>query len=383
MLFATPRMQADEIAVIEEIGRLRSELRYATNTSKRWTGMLRRDAFARAIRGSNTIEGYNVTIDDAIAAAEDEEPLEAKEETWAAIIGYRDALTYVLQLESDPHFEHNEALIRSLHYMMIKHELSKRPGQWRPGPIQVVDERRNTVVYVGPDSRLVPGLMRELCDGLNAADDAPAMVRAAMAHLNLTMIHPFSDGNGRMARALQTLVLVREGILSPTFCSIEEYLGRNQDAYYDVLAEVGKGRWNPIGDARPWLRFCLRAHYQCATDLLRRTHELQAVWQEIEVHRAKAGLPERVEVALVTASFGRRVWNSLYRKYSDVSEQVASRDLKKLTDLGFLIPRGERRGRVYIGSEKLLALRRGLKEPQIAEDPFTLVEEKEPKLPGL
>ena len=382
MLFAAPPLQPEEIAVIDEIDRLKSELRYATTSSKRWTGMLRRDAFARAIRGSNSIEGYNVTIDDAIAAAEDEQPLEAKEETWAAIVGYRDALTYVLQLEGDPHFEHNEALIRSLHFMMIRHELDKRPGQWRSGPIQVVDERRHEVVYVGPDARLVPSLMRDLCDGLNAADEAPAIVRAAMAHLNLTMIHPFSDGNGRMARALQTLVLVREGILSPAFCSIEEYLGQNQDAYYDVLAEVGEGRWNPGKGARPWLRFCLRAHYQCAMDLLRRTHEMQAVWQSVEARRAGAGLPERVEAALVTASFGRRVWNSLYRKYGDVSEQVASRDLKKLTDLGLLVARGERRGRVYVGSEKLLALRRSLAEARFAEDPFTLAAKKQPKPPG-
>ena len=95
-----------------------------------------------------------------------------------------------------------------------------------------------------------------------------------------------------------------------------------------------------------------------------------------------ATLPERVEAALVTASFGRRVWNSLYRKYGDVSEQVASRDLKKLTDLGLLVARGERRGRVYVGSEQLLALRRSLAEARFAEDPFTLAAKKQPKPPG-
>jgi Fic family protein len=48
-----------------------------------------------------------------------------------------------------------------------------------------------------------------------------------MAHLNLVMIHPFRDGNGRMARCLQSVVLAREGVLSPVFMSVEEYLGRN------------------------------------------------------------------------------------------------------------------------------------------------------------
>src|SRR5687767_8009543 len=56
---------------------------------------------------------------------------------------------------------------------------------------------------------------------------------------------------------LQTLVLARGQIVAPVFSSIEEYLGRNTQAYYDVLAEVGQGAWNPERDARPWLRFCL------------------------------------------------------------------------------------------------------------------------------
>jgi Fic family protein len=53
------------------------------------------------------------------------------------------------------------------------------------------------------------------------------LVRGAMAHLNLVMIHPFRDGNGRMARALQTMVLAQDQVVEPTFSSIEEWLGNN------------------------------------------------------------------------------------------------------------------------------------------------------------
>ncbi len=52
-------------------------------------------------------------------------------------------------------------------------------------------------------------------NSMEDSDAHPAMIRAAMAHLNLVMVHPFKDGNGRMARALQTLVLARERILAP------------------------------------------------------------------------------------------------------------------------------------------------------------------------
>ena len=75
------------------------------------------------------------------------------------------------------------------------------------------------------------------------------------------MVHPFKDGNGRMARCLRSLVLAREGIpLSPVFLSIEEYLGRNTQAYPEVLAQVGDGEWQPYRESRPWIRFTLTAH---------------------------------------------------------------------------------------------------------------------------
>ncbi|EQD70871.1 filamentation induced by cAMP protein Fic, partial [mine drainage metagenome] len=54
-----------------------------------------------------------------------------------------------------------------------------------------------------------------------------------------------------MARALQTLVLAREGILDPTFSSIEEYLGHNTQGYYAVLGAVGQSEWHPEHDALP------------------------------------------------------------------------------------------------------------------------------------
>src|SRR3984885_222390 len=271
MLFATPRLNESEQKVVGEILAIRNSLKYAVSGSARWAGVLRRNTFARAIQGSNSIEGYNVTVEDAIAAVEGEEPLNARSETWSAIMGYRGAMTYVLQLSDDPHFTYSEGLIRSLHFMMLNYDLSKHPGRWRPGPLFVRSEQTSQRVYEGPDAELIPGLMKEFVQQLNTDTSSSFMVRAAMSHLNLVMIHPFSDGNGRMARCLQTLVLAREGIIDPWFSSIEEYLGRNTLAYYDVLALVGKGAWGPSNDARMWLHFCLTAHSRQAKILLRRS----------------------------------------------------------------------------------------------------------------
>lgn len=364
MIFSAPKLLPECLDIIQQVDSIRATLKYALRSPPRWLGLLRRNTFARAIRGSNSIEGYNVTKDDAIAAVDGEQPLDAHSETWAAVTGYRNALTYVLQLSDDPHFHYGEGFIRSLHYMMLSYDLARHPGSWRPGPIYVRDEEKREIVYEGPDSSVVPNLMRELVDSLNASDSTPAITRAAMGHLNLVMIHPFSDGNGRMARCLQTLILAREGILDPRFSSIEEYLGRYTKEYYSVLGDVGGRSWLPANDARPWIRFCLVAHFNQATTLLKRTKELERVWNELEILIQSRGLPGRVINALSDATFGYRVRNATYRSVAAISEHVASRDLKLLVDNGLLLPAGEKRGRIYVASETLKSLRQRTREPR-------------------
>ena len=372
MFFHTPSLDEQEKAVCARVDELRTALRGQVTVGRRWTGLLRRVSSARAIRASNSIEGLDVTLDDAVAAVGGGDPLDAPEDVWAAIRGYREAMTFVLQLADDPHFEYDVSLIKSLHYMMMQYDLSKSPGRWRSGVIYVHDERTQEVVYEGPDAIEVPGLVEELVVELRDQDRAvPAIIRGAMAHLNLVMIHPFRDGNGRMARGLQTLVLAREGILVPELASIEEYLGRNTDAYYAVLAEVGGGAWQPGRDARPWIRFVLTAHYHQARTLLRRAEEAERRWDMLERELWRQRLPERSLGPLWDAALGLRVRNATYRNFADVSLAVAGRDLKALSDAGLLVARGQARGRHYVASDALKALETPIRrDRKPIPDPF-------------
>jgi Fic family protein len=374
MIFRSSDLRKEELEVIKAIAGMHRSLKFSLSTPSGWEGVLRRNAFARAIRGSNSIEGYVVTAEDAIAAAEGDEPLEAGEETWHAITGYRNAMTYVLQLSKDSTFAFNDGFLRSLHFMMLYYDLPKHPGNWRPGPIYVRDDSKGETVYEGPPADTVSKLIAELIEYLNGPRDREhALIKAAMAHLNLTMIHPFSDGNGRMARCLQTLVLAIKGIVDPTFCSIEEYLGKNTQDYYDVLAAVGQGKWNPHRDTRPWIRFNLTAHYRQAGTVLRRTEQIKKLWDALEVEIAKRNLPERVIGAVADAAMGFRVRSATYRHFADVSKVVASRDLRAAVDSGLLVPTGERRGRIYRASEEIrqIATKIRSSEPKGIPNPFS------------
>lgn len=376
MLFRTPALDEVEQAVLDEVERLRASLRLQLYEPRRWGGSLRRLSFARNIQGSNSIEGYEAALDDAAAVALGQEPLDADAETRLALEGYRNAMTYVLQLAQEPRVEYSEQLLKSLHFMMTLYDLRNRPGRWRAGSIYVRNDDTGDIVYEGPDIDVVPDLMTELVDDLNNDQDKPALVRAAIAHLNLVMIHPFRDGNGRMARCLQSLVLAGGGTLAPVFMSIEEYLGRNTDAYYAVLAEVGAGNWQPERDTRPWIRFALTAHIRQARTLRRRVRESERLWMEIE--RLAGGLPERVFAILFDAAMGLRVRNAMYRAVvaqtdEEITEQTASRDLRQLVDAGLLITHGEKRGRYYTASKALADLRQAVvraRDPRDDTDPF-------------
>ncbi len=341
-------------------------------------------AFARAVQGSNSIEGYNASLDDVVAAVEGEPTLGADEETQLALAGYRDAMTYVLQIADDETLDVDEGLLKSLHFMMIKYDLSKNPGRWRPGSVYVRQGGSGEIVYEGAPVEAVADLIAELFRDLDH-DGSSVVVKAAMAHLNLVMIHPFSDGNGRMARCLQTLVLARDPVLAPVFASIEEFLGRNTDAYYSVLADVGAGSWDPERDARPWIRFCLRAHYTQVRTMLRRREEIEALWNASLAAAGANGLPERCASGVMDAAYGLRLRRRSYRNSveavtgDEISDLTASRDLRAMVDSGLLTAVGERRGRYYLAGNEVLELRasvRAARSPKVADDPFVVVRDR-------
>jgi Fic family protein len=374
MIYDVPTLGPEEEAALASIEKLRRDLRYYVAEPRRWVGSVRRVLSARAIQGSNSIEGYNVSVEDAIAAIEGEEPIEATQVDRQAVQGYQRAMTYVLQLADDEHFEYSSALVRSLHFMMTEYALDANPGRWRRGPIWVRNDSTEEIVYEAPDNAAVPGLVEELIAQLSFHGDVPAMVRGAMAHLNLVMIHPFRDGNGRMSRCLQTLALSRERILAPELSSIEEYLGRNTDSYYRILSEVGQGSWSPRADAREWIRYCLRAHYVQATSVLRRIRESETMWLEVEALANAHRLPDRAMAALLDAAIGLRVRNAAYRAVlrrewqEEISNQVATNDLRLMVNAGLLEQRGAKRGTYYVGSPVLREIRQEVRRSRATID---------------
>lgn len=381
MIYEAPKLTGLDTQVLEEIQSLRDDLQFYLGSPRRWYGTLSRAMMARAVQASTSIEGYHSTVVETAAIIEGEEPLDVDEDTRMAVSGYRDAMTYVLRLTGPSRDEEprmDASLLKALHFMMVGHDLTTNPGQWRSGAVWVSDGTGNPV-YEAPDREGVEALIDELIAQVNDLVD-PDLVTAAMAHLNLTLIHPFSDGNGRMARCLQSFVLGSAfGALSPVFTSIEEYLGRNTAAYYAALTETAAGSWSPERSSRPWIEFCLTAHYRQAAIVRRRIDLFETRWDRCEQVVARSRLPDRVIDALTHSAQGWPLKRSLYMRIvrsatgEEISDAMATRDLAAMAAAGLLEPVGEKRGRHYRPSESLRALEQEIRAMQPARpmvDPY-------------
>jgi hypothetical protein len=169
------------------------------------------------------------------------------------------------------------------------------------------------------------------------------------------------------------------------FSSVEEYLGRNTQAYYYILAEVGQASWHPENDARPWIRFVLTAHYRQAKTHLRRIEEIERLYSECSELAAAHRLPDRCAAGLSDIALGLRLRRNSYLSAvesstgEEISDLTATRDLRGMVRAGLLIPRGETRGRYYVGSPSILEMRdviRARRPPLDAQDPFVVAKQK-------
>ena len=357
MIFSTPDISAELGEQLAELDRLRRELGGEVERVTPWMGTLRRAVRASSIESSTSIEGYSVEPAEAIALTSGGAPAESGDENRLAVADYARAMDHVAAMTRDPGFRWSDRVILDLHFDACHFQRDKEPGLWRTGPIAVTGAGGG-IDYRGPEGEEVPMLMAEVVAWLDGTEDDHPVVRAAMAHLNVTSVHPFRDGNGRLARIVQSLVLAREGLLSPEFSSIEEYLSRNTAAYYAALRDTQGGSYQPARDATDWVRFCVEAHISQANQRLDQIHAAAARWARLEREVEDRGWPGRFVIALERSLIGGAD-RAGYGAEAGVSPATVSADLRRLLDSGLVEQRGRGPGTRYWASERLRSLLAG------------------------
>lgn len=289
---------------------------------------------------------------EALALVGGEAPVDPDDENRMAAAAYARAMDHAVVMARDPAFRWLDRVVLDLHFDACSFQPEANPGRWRSGAIGITGSD-GRLVYRAPGAAEVPSLIAEVVEWLERADPGQhAVVRAAMAHLHLVSIHPFDDGNGRVSRIVQSLVLARDGLALPEFGSIEEYLGAHAAGYYDALNEAHGPRYEPGRDVSGWVGFCIDAHIAQARKRLNQIEDSAARWTGLRELVDSRGWPERLAIALEQALTGGSS-RMRYVAEAGVSPATASADFRRLLDAGLVEQRGRGRSVRYRAGEDL------------------------------
>ena len=213
-----------------------------------------------------------------------------------------------------------------------------RVGAWRDdhtGPVQVVSGPigKEKVHYEAPPAARVVGEMACFLRWFETPDDTDPLLRAGLAHLWFVTVHPFDDGNGRIARAIADMALARSEHTGQRFYSLSTQIRRERDTYYRLLETTQKGELE-VTAWLEWFLDCLLRAIEGAGETLAAVLDKARFWERF----AKAPLNERQIKVLnrVLDGFEGKLTSSKYAKLVKCSQDTAYRDILDLIERGAL-----------------------------------------------
>ena len=215
-----------------------------------------------------------------------------------------------------------------------------RTGAWRDdksGPMQVVSGPMGNerIHYEAPAARRVNREMREFLAWFNGKESTDAVLKAGIAHLWFVTIHPFDDGNGRIARAIADMALARSEDSPQRFYSMSAQIRVERKAYYDILEATQKGDLD-ITEWLEWFLGCLgRAFDGARTTTWLLFSRRPASGRRTPANNSTSG-SERFSIACWT-EFEGKLTSSKWAVLGKCSQDTASRDIDDLVKRGILI----------------------------------------------
>jgi len=213
-----------------------------------------------------------------------------------------------------------------------------RVGNWRDdshGPMQVVSGpvEREKIHYEAPPAERLPEEMAKFLRWFEQPGDTDPLLIAGLAHLWFVTIHPFEDGNGRIARAIADMALARSEKTGQRFYSMSAQIRRERKAYYDTLEQTQKGELD-VTRWQDWFLNCLHRAIEGAQDTLSAVLGKARFWE----HFAKEPLNERQIRVLnrLLDGFEGKLTTSKWAKIAKCSQDTAYRDILDLVDRGAL-----------------------------------------------
>ena len=278
---------------------------------------LRKQNRIKTIHSSLKIEGNTLTEEQITALLENKRVIGQKKD----VLEVLNAIKIYENLEE--YSPYNEKLFLKAHYDLME-SLIERPGKYRTQAVGIV--KGSKVEQLAPPFGNVPYLIKNLFQYLQESEEIE-LIKSCVFHYEMEFIHPFLDGNGRMGRLWQTLILIEKYPVFE-FLPFETLISNDQEKYYKALAESDK-----LGNSTKFIEYMLNVIDISISELLDFNNRTLSEKDRLEYY-----------VSLNKTEFTRKDYMDIFK---DISSATASRDLKKGAELNLFEKIGEKNKTIY------------------------------------
>ncbi len=313
-----------------------------------WEVKFKEDAQLRSVHYGTHVEGNELNLEEVKKVMEGRQVV-ARERDIKEVINYRKVIEYTEKLLANkPKKLYSEETLKDLHKLTVAGIVPEAEvGKYRAVQVVLRDVLTGEIVHRPCPAVEVPFQMEDFFEWLNdpSTRDLHSIIKAGITHYAIVNIHPFTEGNGRVSRALATLILLNEGYDIRKLFSLEEYYDKNVAGYYYAIKTADQ---NPDHDVSQWLEYFVEG---VAIEFNRVREQVQHLSLDLKL-KAKAGqqifLNER-QIKLV--EYIEEVGYLSNKEFKEllpmVSEDTVLRDLKDLMEKKIIKKRGKTKAARY------------------------------------
>lgn len=330
-----------------------------------WEAKFKEDAQLRAVHYGTHVEGNELNLEEVKKVMEGHQ-IVARDRDIKEVINYRKVLEYLDKVtqvkdkgygmkdgrQMNGHWAnvklYTEETLKELHKLTVSGIVPENEwGEYRNVQVVLRDVLTGDIVHRPPPSVEVPFQMEDFFEWLNdkVSWDLHPVIKAGITHYAIVNIHPFTEGNGRVSRALATLIMLNEGYDIRKLFSLEEYYDKNVAAYYYAIKTADQ---NPDHDITQWLEFFTEG---VAVEFNHVKDRVQHLSLDLKL-KAKAGqqifLNERqIKIVEYIEEVGYLSNQQFKELLPMVSEDTVLRDLKDLMEKRIIKKKGKTKAARY------------------------------------
>ncbi len=307
------------------------------------------DAMIRTIHYGTHIEGNELNLTEAEKVLKGQEVV-ARDRDIQEVINYRKAMDYINRFHPQKKDEEITVdIIKELHKLTVDKIFAKEQcGIFRKTQVVVKNSITGEVSFKPPMAVAIQFQIKNLLEFVNGAseDDINPVLKSGATHYELVRIHPFLDGNGRVARAFATLILYKEGYDIRKFFSLEEYFDKDALRYYEALQSVEKND----GDLTFWLEYFTLG---LSIELSKIREKVESISIDSRIKKKLGGQPlllspRQLKIIEYIQKVGHLQNQAFESLFPMISEDTILNELKSLVKSGIIKKRGVTKGAKYI-----------------------------------